>query len=87
MERPKRLYFYGGKIYFTYHIQYDEWVKYDKDDNKIQWHGYDESAIGFGLSDKWFGIDNDWYDGHTFKGITLFHIIFFSLFSYQSEKK
>jgi hypothetical protein len=56
MEKPKRLYFYRGKVFFNYCIQYLERFRYDEDDTKIQYHGYDEHAIGFGLSNKWFGL-------------------------------
>jgi hypothetical protein len=87
MEKPKRLYFYRGKVFFNYCIQYLERFRYDEDDTKIQYHGYDEHAIGFGLSNKWFGLDNDWFDGHTFNGITLFYIIFFHTYTFQTEIK
>ena len=84
MNEPKRFYTYCGKLYFNYKIKYDTWTnKYDEDRT---WHGYDEWSVGFGIGEKWFGLEDWYYDGHTFKGFTIFKIIFFKMYTYQAER-
>lgn len=84
MDIPKRLYFYFNKLYFNYRIEYHQWSNTNDDDR--QWHGYDEWSIGCGLGEKWFGREDWYYDGHTFKGITIFKIVFFRMYTYQAER-
>ncbi len=85
MQKPKRFYVYYNKLYFTYKMKYDIWLnKYFE--NK-PWHIWEEWAIGFGISDdKWFGIEDSYYDGHTCKGIVFMKLIFFKMYTYQSEE-
>ena len=84
MEKPKLLYTYCGKVYLTYKSEYSEWI--NKHIENKPWHMWEEWAIGFGIAEKWFGIEDWYYDGHTFKGICLFKFVFFKMYSYQSEE-
>jgi hypothetical protein len=64
-------------------------MKYEKFHNKHfdkPWHIWDDWTLVVGLGEKWFGLENWYYDGHTFNGFTLFHIVFAKAYSYQSEE-
>lgn len=84
MQKPQRFYVYCNKLYFTYKMKYDIWLN-SHFENK-PWHIWEEWSVGFGIADKWFGIEDTYYDGHTCKGIIFMKLIAFKMYTYQSEE-
>lgn len=84
MNKPKRFYLHYGKLYITYRTRYQKWIN-QHIDNK-PWHMMEEWAVIIGKGENWFDTEDWYYDGHTFKSITLFHIVFGLMYTYQSEE-
>ncbi len=78
IEKPKLIFVYCNKLYFTYKRKYVQATSY----NGTPMHGWDESAVYIGFENKMFGFDDLYYDGHTIKSITLFGITIGKYFSY-----
>lgn len=83
IEKPKRVYTYCNKLYFTYKYKYEEGTAMDN----TPMHGWNEWAVYIGFNPMIFNIDNFYYDGHTTKNITLLGITVGKIFTYSWGKK
>lgn len=83
MNKPNRFYIYQRKLYFTYKMNYSTGVAKDGS----EYHGWDEWALVFGIGDRWFGREDWYYDGHTFRGYYVFGLIFAKMYSYSWDRK
>ena len=86
LEKPKLFYFYKGRLFITYRSKYTQWYN---EHFKKPWHCWDEWAICIGHEPDagMFNKEDLYYDGHTYKSITLFGISLGKMYSYQSEER
>ena len=85
MIKPKLAYIYCGKLYITYRTRYEQWIN-TRIENK-PWHMMEEWAFVIGKGETWFGKEDWYYDGHTFKGFTFCHVVLALVYTYQSEAR
>ena len=86
VKPPALFYTHYRKLYLTYRSRY-----YRNIVRGVEYHGWEEWAIFVGFdTDKWFGTNNFYYDGHTskifyFLGLTVGKLYTYSLDIYNNE--
>lgn len=85
LERPKRLYLYKSKLFFTYLIHYS---KYYNEYFNADWHSLEERfiAVGFDYEWHWFNIKDLEYESCGVYRITVLGIAFVKGFAFQAEQ-
>lgn len=84
--KPNRFEFWKEykEVLFNYNIQYDSW--YSTTLSK-SFHGYNWNFIRIGIDNKFMRIEDLYYDGHTYKGITFCYIALGYGFTMNDEEQ
>lgn len=87
IEIPKLFEWHKGRLFITYRWRYDEWNN-PYFDNK-PWHCWSwwQIVIGHEPDSGWFHKEDLYYDGMTYKSITLFGLTIGHHYCYDSKEK
>ena len=85
IKKPQLVYWYKGRVFITYKRKYNRWN--NKYFNDQPWHQWEEwnVVIGHEPGAGLFHIEDLYYDGMTYKSITLFGLTLGLHYAYDSE--
>lgn len=87
MIKIPRFEYYHRKLFFNFNRKNYTNPRVSDNFRKHTVYGCEFNFIAFGLDDRMFSWMNDYYDGHTVKGLTFFYITLYYGYSYGWEIK